>query len=191
MGYFTKRYIKICPDFEQVVPTTRHLRLNPLRGLPESTIKQLTEAKVILKETKLPLCYEFKSRFGLSGTTQHLLGQFYLQGFASQCVGHAMAPEKDWLIVDMAAAPGSKTTHLSELMKNKGKILAIDKSAERLLAVRENCERLGISNVITVRKDSRFATDLGVKADAVLLDVPCSGNYCSEENWEKKEQLMI
>lgn len=189
MGYFLNRYKEVEPGFEAAQPTGQYLRVNTLKVKEEELVWLLTKAGVKHEKTPLPGCLRCTADFSLSTTTEHLSGLFYLQGLASQAVAHALNPQEGWLVVDMAAAPGSKATHIAQLMNNTGRVLGLDKSSERLVALRTNCERLGVENVIAVRKDARFATDLKVKADAVLLDAPCSGNYCSEQNWEDKRVI--
>lgn len=178
------------PEFEPIVPTSQHLRINTLKTIEESVVKRLKQAEITLEKTPLPGCYVFSASFALSSTTQHLLGHFYLQGLASQVVAHVLNPKEDMVVIDMAAAPGSKTTHIAQLMHNTGRILALDRNSDRLNAVRDNCERLGVTNVVSLRKDARFVTDLKIQADAILLDAPCSGNYCSEESWEEKRTIQ-
>lgn len=187
MGFFLDRYKKMDSGFEPEVPQKKYLRMNTLIQDEATTFKQLKH-RMTIKKTPLPYCYSFEADFAPASSIEHLSGHFYLQGLASQVVANALKPQEDWLIIDMAAAPGSKTTHIAQLMNNTGRILALDKSRERLLAVRDNCERLGVLNVIAIRKDARFALDLP-KADAILLDAPCSGNYCSEEDWETKRTI--
>lgn len=189
MGYFLNRYKEFEPGFEPVQPSGQYLRVNTLKIKEEELVWQLTKASVELEKTPLPGCLRCTADFSLSTTTEHLSGLFYLQGLASQAVAHALNPKENWVVIDMAAAPGSKATHIAQLMNNTGKVIGLDKSSERLIALRTNCERLGTANVIAVRKDARFATDLQIKADAVLLDAPCSGNYCSEEGWEEKRLI--
>lgn len=189
MSYFTERYKKICPDFEAAEIADKSMRVNTLRADEKTVVERLEKVGVKLTPQPLPYSYAYEAEFSISTTTEHLLGHFYMQGLASQTVAHVLAPEEGWTIIDMAAAPGSKTTHLAQIMNNTGRILALDKQSERLNALRNNCERLGVSNVIAIRKDARFATDLKIKADAVLLDAPCSGNYCSDEGWEEKRLI--
>ena len=189
MTFFTNRYVAIEPGFKPEKPQKQHVRINTLKAPEEEIVRRLKKAGVKLKTTPLPLCYEYSAEFSLASTVEYLQGLIYPQGLASQAVAHALAPQEGWTIVDMAAAPGSKTTHLAQLMNNAGVIVALDKSPERLLAVRNNCERLGVLDVVGVRKDARFASDLKLEADAVLLDAPCSGNYCSEEGWFEKRIL--
>ncbi len=190
MGYFINRYEKIEPGFKAEIPEEKYLRVNTLKIDADELVWLLTKSGAELEPTPLKNCFSYTAEFSLSTTTEHLAGQLYLQGLASQAVAHILNPKKGWLVVDMAVAPGSKATHIAQMMKNTGRILGLDKSNDRLMAVRSNCERLGIANMIGVRKDARFATDLGIKADAVLLDAPCSGNYCSEDNWEDKRTIQ-
>ncbi|MCU7493957.1 MAG: 16S rRNA (cytosine(967)-C(5))-methyltransferase RsmB [Ignavibacteria bacterium] len=76
-------------------------------------------------------------------------------------------------VLDLCAAPGGKTTYISNLMQNEGEIVAIDKYESRLKALRKNLERLGITNVKTVEADALKYED--EPFDRVLLDTPCSG----------------
>ena len=82
----------------------------------------------------------------------------------------------DFFAVDAAAAPGGKTTHLAQLLANRGRILACDSAPPRLELVEQNARRLGLQNIETRAGDFRvLARDLGSQADLVLLDAPCVG----------------
>jgi len=82
-------------------------------------------------------------------------------------------PQSGDRVIDMCAAPGGKTTFIAELMKNSGKIIAIDKYESKLNLIRTSCERLGIGNVETLVADS---SDVVIPpADKIIVDVPCSG----------------
>ena len=91
-------------------------------------------------------------------------------------VAHLLSPKDAGLIVDLCAAPGGKTTHLAHLMRNTGKIIAVDVSAEKMRLLQKNCRRVDARNVETRVMDATKA-DLGFikTADAVLIDAPCSG----------------
>ena len=83
-------------------------------------------------------------------------------------------PGENDLVLDLAAAPGSKTTQIAQLMKNKGLIIANDIKYNRLKALSINLQRLGILNtIITLRSNSSFKE---MKFDKILLDAPCSGS---------------
>lgn len=88
-------------------------------------------------------------------------------------VGMAMDVQPGMAVLDFCAAPGTKTTHLAERMRNRGNILAVDVSAEKIERIDENCRRLGVDIV-----ETRLAPTIGElelrSFDRVLVDVPCS-----------------
>ena len=82
--------------------------------------------------------------------------------------------EKD-LVLDVCASPGAKTSHLAELMKNKGLIIANDYKYDRIKALSINLQRCGILNtIITLMEGKRFSRS-EIKFDKILVDAPCSG----------------
>ena len=111
---------------------------------------------------------------------------------------HILDPQPGETIIDACAAPGGKSTHIAELMQNKGKIRAFDIDARRLRLVSEACRRLGITIVKAIEGDARdFGRHLsGEKADRVLVDAPCTGmgvlRRRVEARWRRTpEQLKI
>ncbi len=100
----------------------------------------------------------------------------YVQDESAMLVPYLLMSESPQYVVDLCAAPGGKTTHLACLMENSGKIIAVDISEKKLSLLEENCRRIGARNVQTRTLDATKA-DLSFinTADAVLLDVPCSG----------------
>lgn len=85
-----------------------------------------------------------------------------------------LAPKPGWRVFDLCAAPGGKTAHMAEQMRNQGQIVACDLVALRLPLIHQNCERLGISIVETcevAEDDSQLPEG---PFDAALVDVPCS-----------------
>ena len=100
----------------------------------------------------------------------------YVQDESAMLVAHLLSPENAEFIVDLCAAPGGKTTHLAHLMRNAGKIIAVDVSAEKVALLEKNCRRVNAHNVETRVMDA-IKADLGFikAADAVLIDAPCSG----------------
>jgi 16S rRNA (cytosine967-C5)-methyltransferase len=83
----------------------------------------------------------------------------------------ALAPEPGWRLLDLCAAPGGKTTHLAELMEDRGEIIACDVSPERLRTIQTLSERLGLSSIRV--HDARESLPEG-PFDAALVDVPCT-----------------
>jgi 16S rRNA (cytosine967-C5)-methyltransferase len=107
-------------------------------------------------------------------------GWWSVQDASAQLVTYLLDPQPNEIIIDACAAPGGKTTHISDRMKNTGKVYALDRLASRLKKVDQNTARLGITNVQTLEVDAREFAELtegsaNLKCDRVLLDVPCSG----------------
>lgn len=103
-------------------------------------------------------------------------GLFQIQDESSMLVGEVAEPKEGDLVLDVCSAPGGKSTHLAQLMNNKGTIYARDLSERKLKRIAENCERLGITNIQLSRFDATQVDDRLIdKVDLVLTDVPCSG----------------
>lgn len=114
----------------------------------------------------------------LGSTAEHLSGLFYIQEASSMLPVTALFADDNQpqRVMDVAAAPGSKTTQIAARMGNKGAILANEFSASRVKVLHANISRCGISNVALTHFDGRvFGAALPECFDAVLLDAPCSG----------------
>ncbi|RME31474.1 RsmB/NOP family class I SAM-dependent RNA methyltransferase [Candidatus Woesearchaeota archaeon] len=185
---FIDRYRTLAEDFTTDVVIRPALRVNSLR---DAAVQDRLQKRGVRLE-KVPYLthgYFYEAGFSLGATPEYLLGLYYLQGPLSQLVSELLAPKPGETILDMAAAPGSKTTHLAQLMRNEGVIFALDSNAARLEALQNNCERLGVRNVLAFKKDARFVADFDMTFDRVLLDAPCSGNFCAEDGWFAKRRL--
>jgi 16S rRNA (cytosine967-C5)-methyltransferase len=114
-------------------------------------------------------------------------GGFTVQDEASMLIARLLAPEPGATVADVCAAPGTKTTHLAELMDNRGRILAFDREPTRLARVGEAAARLGIS-IIDAREGSveSLAPDFPAACDGVLVDAPCSNLGVLRRNPEVK-----
>lgn len=184
MNFFMHRYKKLGHTLDLKFRSKTYLRINPLNIAPKTLIKRLNDKEIILKKVPwLKHGYEIDSDFSAASTTEYLLGYFYIQEAASQAVAEILNPKSTDLVLDMCAAPGSKTTHLSNLMNNEGVIIALDSNLPRISALNNNLERLKCKNVIVYRKDAKFADDLEKEFDKILLDAPCSGNYTIQDDW--------
>ena len=78
-----------------------------------------------------------------------------MQDSSAQLVSHILAPQPGETIIDACAAPGGKTTHIAELMGDRGKIWACDRAAKRLKKLTENSQRLGLNSISLCPGDSR------------------------------------
>lgn len=99
-------------------------------------------------------------------------GLVTIQDEAEGLVAHLLNPQKDKMVVDLCAGPGGKATHLAELMKGTGIIIAVDIDSGQLRMVGENRTRLNHNNIYPVLADGRKISDL--QADYVMVDAPCS-----------------
>lgn len=106
----------------------------------------------------------------------HHAGLYYLQEPAAMVVGVLAAPQPGEMVLDLAAAPGGKATHLATLMQDHGLLVANDVDAGRARVLAENLERWGVRNcLITNAAPQRLAQSFGSLFDRVLVDAPCSG----------------
>lgn len=101
-------------------------------------------------------------------------GLFQVQDEGAMLISHILNPKPSEIIIDACAAPGGKTTHIAELMQNKGKIYAFDIDIKRLNLLKENCTRLGITIVEAIESDSSNLSKYEI-ADRIIVDVPCTG----------------
>lgn len=119
---------------------------------------------------------EISSAGSLDGLKAMKQGLMTVQDESSMLVSPALAPQPGWTVIDMAAAPGGKSTHLAELMQNLGRVIAVDIHPHKIELISENSRRLGATIVEGLCADAREIGKLMPgRADAVLCDVPCSG----------------
>ena len=131
------------------------------------------EAEFLTRDwTGEQLAFELKAHPPLAGLESFSQGRFYIQDPSTLLAVRELDPKPGEMVLDLCAAPGGKTTFIAQLMKNHGRVLASDFSAERLKLVLQNCERLGVTCVETV-SPAAF-DDLAAQFDKVLLDAPCS-----------------
>jgi 16S rRNA (cytosine967-C5)-methyltransferase len=112
-------------------------------------------------------------------------GLFTVQDEASQLVTAMLAPQPGERILDACAAPGGKTTHMAQLMGDRGEIVAVEKSAERVGKMRENIEALGITSVRILTADVAELRDQE-GFDRILMDAPCSATGVIRRNPDVK-----
>lgn len=106
-------------------------------------------------------------------------GMWVVQDRSSQWVAPLLNPMKGEKILDACSAPGSKTTHLAELVNDDAEILAVDRSEKRLKILQSNLDRLNIKSVKTLKADATSLIDIKPNLisyfDKILIDAPCSG----------------
>lgn len=117
----------------------------------------------------------FDSSVPLGATPEYLAGQYMLQAASSFLPVMALDPQPNERILDMASAPGGKSSYISALMQNTGAVFANDANKARTKSLTANLHRLGCKNAVVCNYDGReFPKVLG-GFHRVLLDAPCSG----------------
>lgn len=154
------------------------IRTNTLRthrrDLAQALINRGVTLEPVGKWSKVGL-QVFDSSVPIGATPEYLAGHYILQAASSFLPVMALCPQEGERCLDMAAAPGGKTTHMAALMKNTGVIFANDPSKQRAKGLIGNIHRLGVRNAVVCNYDAReFPKVLG-GFDRVLLDAPCTG----------------
>ncbi|KAE8234069.1 hypothetical protein CF326_g889 [Tilletia indica] len=154
------------------------IRANTLRtrrrDLAQALINRGVNLEPIGKWSKVGL-QVFESPVPVGATPEYLAGYYMLQSASSFLPCIALDPQPGERVLDMASAPGGKSTYLSALMQNTGVVFANDSNKARVKSLTANIHRLGCKNVVVCNYDGRqFPKVLG-GFDRVLLDSPCSG----------------
>ncbi len=134
--------------------------------------------------------YILKSRISIEEWEAFQKGWIYFQDESAALAVYLLDPQPGEIILDLCSAPGGKLTFLLEKIKQKGIVIAVDKSLKKIKLLQDNLSRLGIKEVLVCQGDAlNFSV---VKADKVLLDAPCSGLGTLGRNpdarWNKKEE---
>lgn len=168
---FTKKLLKAN---NEKAPFT--IRVNSFKTNRDDLIKNLSQLGFEIEETTYDKALNVLNPNGIIDTEYFEKGHFYVQDLGSILVSSFLNPRKDSKVLDLCAAPGGKTTHLSEIMDNTGEIVACDKSKGKINLIKENAQRLGCKNIYPMINDARVLNDDFVnKFDYVLVDAPCSG----------------
>ncbi len=116
---------------------------------------------------------EFKMSPG--ATHEYLQGLYSIQGASSMLPPVLLDPRPGEQVLDLAAAPGSKFVQMAQMMDNKGLIVGVDRSKDRMPAIKANVQRSGVINSVLVCNDARELGEQFNGFDKVLIDAPCTG----------------
>jgi 16S rRNA (cytosine967-C5)-methyltransferase len=209
-GWLSRRWVErlglasaevACKEVSDAPPLT--LRVNRLITTREALLERFGQAGIAAKPTNV-------SPFGIQieegGTVPSLPGfhegAFYVEDEAAQLIPPLLDPQPGDIALDACAAPGGKSTHLADLMQNKGTIYAVDRKGARLDLLRSNCQRLGVQNVVPIIGDIREPREWvsmieragEPSVDRILVDAPCSGlgvlRRHPEAKWRKDQQAL-
>ena len=175
-------------------PAPLWIRTNTLKISREALKTQLEQEGIVVSESRYtPEGLQIHSAVNLHQLKAFQQGLFTVQDESSMLVALAAEPDKDMRILDVCSAPGGKSTHMAQLMKNTGSIYACDIHKHRLELIEENCKRLGITNIKTVEQDGTVLTRRWQEPfDVIVCDVPCSGlgvlGRRADARWSKESE---
>ena len=167
------------------------LRVNFLKSTREEILSELEKFGATAEISKFaPEGIILKSHGALDKFKPLKSGKCQVQDESSMLVARWLNPAENDFVIDCCAAPGGKATHIAELMKNRGRIIAADILQTKLRHINENAKRLGIKIIEPLLLDARqIGENFFNKADKVLVDAPCSGlgviRRKSDLRWKK------
>lgn len=146
------------------------VRPNRLRSTTAALVEKFRQAGVYLEVSSDESIVRIQSPQAISQLPGFAEGEFIVQDITASKPVWLLAPQPEWTILDLCAAPGVKTTQLAEATDDSARIIATDINQRRLEKVRENVNRLGIQSVDVVSYNQLLDSTF----DCVLVDVPCS-----------------
>lgn len=163
-GYFAKRVVS--------------LRINTIKSSVENVKESLLKEKIEFEEVKWSNCaliIKNVTEKEIQELEIYKNGEIYLQSLSSMLPPIIMQPQESEDILDMAAAPGGKTTQIAALTNNEAHITACEMNLIRSERLKYNVEKQGANSVYVMQKDARNIDDF-FSFDRILLDAPCSGS---------------
>ncbi len=200
LSYMVERYIRFLGLNETInmlkaneKKLTATIRVNTLKISVLELKKRLEEKGFELEKVEwVPYGFKIlKESYNLGSSHEFLQGYYYLQNVASMLSAIILDPKSNEVVIDMCAAPGSKATHMAQLMQNKGTIILIDRNINRIPALEMNLRRMGIINSIVLNMDSINLSQLEIRADKILLDAPCTGEGLIRQDPSRKKNKKM
>lgn len=154
-----------------------NIRVNTIKISKEKLKEILSDKGFIIRDGKYAKdCIIIENPHRITDLDEYKNGLFTIQDESSILVGQFINPDENSLVLDACSAPGGKSTHLGQLMNNKGKIISRDIYSHKINLVEDNAKRLGIDIIETQEYDAlELDNSLVNKVDYCLLDAPCSG----------------
>ena len=180
--YGTKITKEIIEGYQTKRKTT--LRINTIKSNIEEIKNELEKEKIeyeTVKWSKEALIIKNADEKTIQEMKIYKNGKIYLQSLSSMLPPIILEPKEGTDILDMAAAPGGKTTQIAALTNNKAHITACEKNKIRAERLKYNVDKQGATCVFIMPKDSRFIDDF-FSFDQILLDAPCSGSGTLDYN---------
>ena len=189
-----ERYRDIVDDFDAFMNTLItfppiYIRVNTLKVDMDSLIRKLEARWIDVFDTPLDVGLKVDDK-EVAKTLEYALGYYYIQDLASMAVAYVLDPRCEHTVLDLCAAPGGKTTHMAQLMDNRGLIIANDVVLDRLYILIGHLNRLGIANTVVTRMNGASHKYIG-RADRILVDAPCSSEGTIRKNWSVLNRINL
>jgi NOL1/NOP2/sun family putative RNA methylase len=178
--WLVSRFLEYVPSIKDFLskmerPPTQYIRVNALKTSREELEGRLRSKGFELRNTVMPeVLAVSKAPLATGATTEYLLGHYYIQDLGSCIAVDALDVAEGQAVLDVAAAPGGKTTFIAQKMNNSGSIIALEPNGRRARSMSFNIMRCGVYNTSIFRMDGLQASKFEIKFDRVLLDAPCS-----------------
>jgi NOL1/NOP2/sun family putative RNA methylase len=178
--WLVSRFLEYVPNVRDFLPKmertpTQYIRVNTLKTSRADLIRRLQSKGFELKSTIIPEVLAVKKApLVIGATTEYLLGHYYIQDLSSCMAVDSLDIEPGQVVLDVAAAPGGKTTFMAQKMNNSGAIIAIEPNGRRARSMSFNLARCGVYNTCILKMDALQVAKFEIKFDRVLLDAPCS-----------------
>lgn len=180
---------KIIEGLKKTRVTT--FRVNTLKGKKEEVENTLKEANVSFKSvSKIMDAYIVDNESIIEDLNIYKDGKIYVQSLSSMLPPLILNPSENDHILDMAAAPGSKTSQIAALTNNKACITAVEMNPMRAERLKYNLNKLGVTRTTILIKDARLLDEF-FRFDKILLDAPCSGSGTINLNEETKQKMNM
>ena len=185
LNIFGDEAIKLIEAMEKSLP--KYIRINTIKIDEEKLLEKLNKRGFVLSKTEVPFCYRVKDEpYSIGATPEYLMGYYYVMDKSSCIPPLALNPRREDVVVDFAASPGGKTTFISQLMGNKGVVIAIEANKERTQPLIDNIHRMGCINIAVLNMNAVKFSQLNIKADKILLDAPCTGEGIIHKDKSRK-----
>jgi 16S rRNA (cytosine967-C5)-methyltransferase len=171
------------------------LRVNRIRTTREEVLRLFEDSPDIAADefgpSDLPESIWFDGSVKPIALPGFVDGLITIQDETAMRAALLLAPEPGWSVLDMCAAPGTKSTHLAELMNDQGRVVAADSSSRRLPQVGQNCERLGLTCIESIEVNDDSPNLPAQEYDAAMVDVPCSNTGVMGKRPEVRSRLQM
>ena len=178
--WLVSRFLEYVPKVNEFLSKmettpTQYIRVNTLKTSRADIMSRLLSKGFELESTVIPEVLAIKKApLPTGATSEYLLGHYYIQDLSSCMAVDALDIAPGQFVLDVAAAPGGKTTFIAQKMNNSGAIIALEPNARRARSMSFNLAQCGIYNTCIFNVDGLYAGKFEMKFDRVLLDAPWS-----------------